>query len=188
MERTVSPRIRMMSLVAFTVAALTVCPGPVFSQEKITVRVLNISALKHRIELSDERLLEFARDAVEDPSRRYPQLETLNLQNGDETVVYTPDVSIGSGLMDVSGALDTGGGFNFTSVSVRTLPGKSDLAVVGLDGTVRRFDEEVTIEYDDRTITTSRPILVLPGDIVFLFVRETREMYTEEVLPHQGCG
>jgi hypothetical protein len=178
----------MISLVAFAVAVLTVCPGSVFPQEKVTVRVLNISALKHRVELNDERLLEFAGDAVEDSSRHYPQLETVILENGDETAIYTPDVSIGPGLIDVSGALDTEGGFNFTSISVRTLPGKSDLAVIGFDGTVRRFDEEVIIEYDDRSITTSRPILVLPGDTVFLFVRETREMYTEEVIPHQGCG
>ena len=175
-------------LVVSAVAALTACPFSALSQEGATVRVLNISASGKRVELTDERLVDLARDISETPSRLYPELETLTFHNGDEEAAYVPGVSLSTGLIDVSGALDAEDGYNFTSISVSDLPGKSDLAIVGFDGSVKRFDEEVTIEYDDRTVTTSRPILVLPGDVMFLFVRETRKMYVEEVTPPQGCG
>lgn len=188
MRQTPIPRILNVFCIVSAVAVMTACPFAVLSQDGATVRVLNISATGKRVELTDERLAELARDGSESSSRLYPELETLTFHNGDETAVYVPGVSLSTGLIDISGALDPEGGFNFTSVSVSDLPGKSDLVIVGFDGSVKRFDDEVTIEYDDRTITTSKPILLLPGDVMFLFVRETKKMYVEDVVPPQGCG
>lgn len=181
-------RILHVFCIVSAVVIMTACPFAVFSQDGATVRVLNISASGKRAELTDERLVELAREGSESPSRLYPELETLTFHNGDEAVVYVPGVSLSTGLVDVSGALDPESVFNFTSISVSDLPGKSDLVIVGFDGSVKRFDDEVTIEYDDRTVTTSRSILLLPGDVLFLFVRETKKMYVEDVTPPQGCG
>jgi hypothetical protein len=181
-------RVLLVLLIGSAVAVTTACPFSAFSQEEATVRVLNISASGRRAELTDERLAELALDGPESSSRLYPELETLTFHNGDEAAVYAPGMSLSTGLVDISGALNPEGGFNFTSVSVSDLPGKSDLVIVGFDGSVKRFDEEVTIEYDDFTVTTSRPILLLPGDVMFLFVRETKKMYVEDVTPPQGCG
>lgn len=188
MRQTPVSRILPALLIISAVIVTTACPFAALSQEGATVRVLNISATGKRVELTDERLVELARDSSESPSRLYPELETLTFHNGDETADYVPDVSLSTGLVDVSGALAPDSGFNFTSISVSDLPGKSDLVIVGFDGSVKRFDDEVTIEYDDRTVTTSRPILLLPGDVMFLFVRETKKMYVEDVTPPQGCG
>jgi hypothetical protein len=175
-------------LVASVVAVMTAWPLPVLSQDEATVRVLNISALGFRDELTDERLIELARDTSDISSRRYPELETLVFSIEDEEVAYTPGVPLPMGLVDVSGALDTDGGFNFTSVSVRDTTEKCDLAVIGSDGFVKRFNEEVIIEYDDRTVSTVNPVLLLPGDVMFLFVRETKKIYTEGPALPQGCG
>jgi len=182
------PRVLIVLLIISIVAVMTASPLLALSQEEVTIRVLNISATGKRVELTDERLVELARDSSEISSRYYPELETLTFLTGDAAVAYVPGVSLSTGLIDVSGALTAESGFNFTSVSVSDLPGKCDLAIVGFDGSVKRFDDEVTIEYDERTITTSRPVLLLPGDVMFLFVRETKKMYTEEEVPPQGCG
>jgi len=182
------PCVHIVFLVISILTVMTAYPLSALSQEGATVRVLNISAPGKRVELTDERLVELARDVLEASSRRYPELETLMFENGEETVAYIPGVSLSTGLVDISGALDAESGFNFTSISVRDVPGKSDLVIVGFDGSIKRFNDEVTIEYDERTITTSRPLLLLPGDVMFLFVRETKKIYTEEPIPHQGCG
>ncbi|MBN1883337.1 MAG: hypothetical protein JW885_14305 [Deltaproteobacteria bacterium] len=188
MRHTSLQYVRGVFLVVAVVAAMTALPLVALSQEEATVRVLNISALRNRVDLTDELLVEYARDISDIPSRRYPELETLTFSSGDETVAYLPGAPLFTGLVDVSGSLAADGGFNFTSVSIPNVPGKSDLVIVGFDGTVKRFDDEVTIEYDDRTVTTNRPVLLLPGDVMFLFVRETREMHTEGTYPSQGCG
>jgi hypothetical protein len=188
MRRALFPRIRGVLFVMAVAAVTTALPHRVLSQEEATVRVLNINTLGFRVELTDERLVELARDTSDMPSRQYPELEGLTFSGGDGETAYVPGASLFVGLVDVAGALDTDGGFNFTSVSNGDLPGKCDLAIVGFDGSVRRFDDEVIIEYNDRTVSTAMPVLVLPGDVMFLFVRETKEMYTEEEIPPQGCG
>jgi len=188
MKRTFFSHARNVLLIISVVAVVTACPLPGLSQEGATVRVLNISASGMRGELTDERLIELARDTSDVSSRWYPELETLMLSWGDEGVTYIPGVSLAAGPVDVSGALGKDGGFNFTSVTLRDISEKCDLAIVGFNGSVRHLDEEVIIDYDDRTISTTKPVLLLPDDVMFLFVRETKKMYTEEAAPPQGCG
>jgi hypothetical protein len=161
-------------LLAFILSVYAVTPQTNF-------RVVNTSAVGSALgpatKLTDTDLVELANLGTAENPRVFPPLSSLNLKVEEFGTEYTPGISIPSGALTFSGSITEEEAMEFVSLPNAEGAGKYDLVIVKPDGTVTKVDNEVVINYEERTIKTYDPLAVEEGDVVLVFVKDFEETF-----------
>jgi len=136
------------------------------------IRIINTSALdtfEYKKNLDDDDLKRLAELSVSENPELFPTIESFEAkQDGSE--------------LEFNGSIDPEKeDLEFISMPYLNEAGKYDVAVVKPDGSIERYDEEVIIDYKERTIKTYNPLSVEDGDVVLLFAKEYVETAFEGV-------
>lgn len=143
----------------------------------VKVRVLNVSVYGEKNLTDAKGIAEAATMSVAQDPRMFPPIESLLVTSGNDSAKYAPDVALPAGGLKVAGSASEAEKINFTSLPNPDMPGKFDIAVVSPDGTVKYINEQVSIDYVNRAITTVTPFAVKDGDTVLVFVKDVDKMY-----------
>jgi hypothetical protein len=165
-------------LFLFCIALAVGMVSPVLAEMPQTnFRVANISALGPTKDLNDDDIIELAHLGTAENPRLFPALTSLNLNVEGIAREYSPGAGIPAGSLKLSGSIDEMEKMEFISLPNDGGAGKYDLVIVKTDGTVIKIDDEVVINYKERTIKTYDPVTIEDGDVVIAFVRDVKEIY-----------
>lgn len=170
---------------------LTTAPQASARTVKAKVIVVNVSDLGGGEKITDADLINIALTGVKDDEKLFPLIDTLTLKSGEVIQPYSPGVAIPTGPLSFKCGLKQEMRLEFIPIKKQKKSGKYDMAVVGSDGLIRKYDKEIVIDNVNRTIKTYGTIDIKGGDVVLLFVRDAKVVQFNNVV-HEGfsteCG
>lgn len=166
---------------------LTATPNASARTVKAKIVVVNISGLGGGNKITDADLIGFGLAETKDNEKLFPKIGDLNLKSGGVSLSYSPGIAIPAGLLSFSGGLSPETRLEFNSIPKTERSGKYDVAVVGSDGSIKKYDKEVVIDNVKRTIKTYGAIDINGGDVVLLFVRDIKVIQFNSVI-HEGTS
>jgi hypothetical protein len=143
------------------------------------IRIVNTSALdtfRYRSHLSDDDLRRLAELSVSENPEIFPTIKSFEAEYDMSNLTFTSSIDPETEE------------FEFISMSYYPEAGKYDIAVISPGGEIMRYDREVIVDYEDRTIDTYEPIPIDENDVVLLFAKEYVEIRFEGVEKDDTIG
>jgi hypothetical protein len=156
---------------------LTAAPKASARTVKAKVKVVNISHYDMGEDITDADLLRLSTEEVCSDERLFPRVEDLTLKMGGGKIPYSPGIEIPAAPLSFLGVLRQETRTEYTSISASGKAGKYDIAIVGEDGSIKKYDKEIVIDKVNRTIKTYQAIDIHGGDTVLLFVRDIKVVH-----------
>ena len=157
-------------------------------------RVVNISSLGQAQDMDDTELIDMAEIGVSENPKIFPSLTTMSLKVDEMGSDYNPGTYIPAGSLTFSGSISEEEMMEFISLPNHNGAGKYDLAIVKSDKSLMKIDDEIVVDYANRTIKTYKPIKVEEGDTILVFVKDVVKTHFGEEhervprRPWQGNG
>jgi hypothetical protein len=150
---------------------------------KAKVKVVNISYLDMGENITDADLIRLALEDTEGNEKVFPEIVGLTLKSKGGKFPYSPGVAIPAAPLTFYGGPDPIKRLEFTSISSSGRAGKYDVAVVGSDGSIKKYDKEVVIDNVNKIIRTYDTIEIKGEDVVLLFIRNVKVIQFKDVRP-----
>ncbi|GEM_PF-2933631 len=184
-------RNHLRSLALFVVAvsflgvliSFTVHPPALARTVKAKIKVVNISYFDMGANITDADLIRLSIEEVCRNEKLFPKIEDLTLKMEGGKFTYSPGIEIPAAPLSFSGVLKPEVRAEYTSIAASGRAGKYDIAVVGSDGSIRKYDREVVINKIDKTIKTYQSIDIHGGDVVLLFIRNIKVVHFKNIEP-----
>ncbi|MBN1881719.1 MAG: hypothetical protein JW885_06050 [Deltaproteobacteria bacterium] len=157
---------RGMFVIIFALIAIISLPA--FAETVVDdVRIVNTSALdpfEYQKYLDDDDLRSLAGLSVSENPTLFPTIESFEVRQTKSELEFHGSIDPEKEALE------------FISMPYYNEVGKYDVAVVKPDGSIERYDKEVVIDYQERTIKTYDSLSVEEGDVVLLFAKEYVEI------------
>ncbi|MBN1574028.1 MAG: hypothetical protein JW984_12600 [Deltaproteobacteria bacterium] len=162
---------------------LTGAPPASARTVKAKVKVVNISYFDKGADITDADLIRLAIEETEGNENLFPKINGLTLKSGGEKLPYSPGVAIPAAPFSFYGGPDPKKRLEFISISSSRQAGKYDIAVVGSDGSIRKYDKEIVIDNVNKIIRTYETIEIKGEDVILLFIRDIKVIQFKDVRP-----
>ena len=164
------PLLIVVFVLAISLAVFAVTPQTNF-------RVVNISSLGQAQDLDDAELIDMAEIGIGENPKIFPTLTSMSLKVDKFGSEYNPGVTMPAGSLTFSGSISEEENMEFISLPRHDQAGKYDLAIVRSDKSIIKIDDEIVVDYANRTIKTYKPVRVEDGDTVLIFVKDVVETH-----------
>lgn len=165
-------------LMAVMLVGAMALPALAFDVDR-DIRIVNTSALEtfgFRSNLDDDELRRLSELSVSENPEIFPTIESFDAEYEMSNLTFHSSIDPETEE------------FEFISLSYYPEAGKYDIAVISPEGKVMRYDREVIVDYEDRTIDTYEPIPIDENDVVLLFAKESVEIRFEGVDKDDSLG
>lgn len=150
---------------------------------KAKVKVVNITYFDKGADITDADLIRLAFEDTVGNEKLFPKIDGLTLKSGGENLSYSPGVAIPAAPLSFYGGPDRKKRLEFISITSSGRAGKYDIAVVGSDGSIKKYDKEVVIDNVKKIIRTYETIEIKGEDVVLMFIRNVRVVQFKDVRP-----